>query len=221
MSSTDITETETTLETQLADMIAAGADLDEIAAAIAAATAGDAAMADDEGRPQVPDASSSERGYWNIRDRAAGDPARARDLAEWAIAKHHEAEDRLAADQEACDREMQRLQERMAKLRTRHERTISFFAGVLEQYADDYAPREKSVAMLNGTLRRRKNRALVSWDEKAALAWAVGQPEADELAPRVLAKAAVNAYLRESGAVVEFRREVEPPTPYTFVVERS
>lgn len=210
----------TELETQLADMIAAGADLDEIAAAIAAASAGDAAMADDEGRPQVPD-TGSERGYWNIRDRAAGDPARARDLAEWAIAKHAEAEDRLTADQEACDREMQRLQERMAKLRTRHERTISFFAGVLEQYADDYAPREKSVAMLHGTLRRRKNRTTVSWDEAAALAWAASQPEADELAPRRLAKAAVNAYLRDSGEVVEFRREVEPPTPYTFVVERS
>jgi len=212
-----VSETTEQLETQLADMIAAGADLDEIAAAIAAASS-ETPMEDDEGRPMVPDASSS-RGYWNIRDRANGDPAVARDLAEWAAAKYLQAQNALTADQEACDREMQRLQERMAKLRQRHQRTIDFLAGVLEEYADDYAPGTRSVSLLHGTLRLRKNRRLVSWSEEAAMAWALRQAEVDDLAPRRLSKSSVKAHLAATGEVVEFITEVDPPTPYTFVVE--
>jgi hypothetical protein len=212
-----VSETTEQLETQLADMIAAGADLDEIAAAIAAASS-ETPMEDDEGRPMVPDATSS-RGYWSIRDRANGDPAAARDLAEWALAKYLEAQDEMTADEEAFDRERQRIQERLKKLAAKYQRTMDFFAGVLEQYADDYAPGEKAVSLLHGTLRRRKNRKLVAWSEEAALAWALRQAEVDDLAPRRLSKSSVKAHLAATGEVVEFITEVDPPTPYTFVVE--
>lgn len=210
-------------------IIEEGAGLDEIMAALdeAGALNEDKQPRDDMERPVV-DRDDLPRGYWNIRDASGDDPAKARDLAEWACRKHKAAEDAIADIEETGERQIAQVrawvQEGTKKLQHRAE----FFEGVLDLYQQDFAPEDKTTKLVSGQIVRRKRPAELVRDEAAELAWAMQRPDVDELAPRRLSVSAVNAVLTkqpdgtftdENGQIVDFQHEQAPQIPYTFTVK--
>lgn len=209
-------------------LIEQGCDLEDIAEEIERL----GLMPDDEvetdgwGRPQLP--AETSRGYFNIRDKAEGDPDKARKIAEWALRKRSAALKQADEAQEAADWQIAQIRAWMEKQKTSVERKVRFFEGLLYEFMGDFHPGEQKVELVGGTLRFAKNRTSICWDEPAALAWAQEQEDVDRYAPRKLSRSAVKddlekkglAYaLKGSGEVVEFVREVEPDTPFTFKVE--
>ena len=215
------------LEAHLDALIADGAGLDDIAAELErlGLVAADELQVDDNDRPVIADGSS--RGYFNLRDRADGDPQRARDLAEWAIRQYRKAQQAAADANATAARHIEQI-ERWRKAETeKADRSSSFFEGVLERCMDDFGGGERSVKLIGGALKLRKNSTRISWDEPAALAWAMQQPNADDLAPRTLSKSAVKgeltkrdmAYYDGDGQPVEFVHDEPPAQPDSFRVE--
>lgn len=224
------------LEEHLDQIIAQGADLDDILLALEQSGALDDTKeaphppTDDLGRILLPEtAPASGRSYFNIRDRAAGDPQKARDLAEWALRQYRKALEQRNAANEAADRQIAMIEDWRKRQTEIANKNLSFFEGVLDQYREDFFPGEKRVDLIGGKLKLTKNRSLISWQEDLAREWALQQPNVDELAPRSLSKAAVKALLQkrpdgsyvvaETGEVVEFVRDVPPPIAETFKVE--
>lgn len=229
------------LEEYLQEAITEGADLDAIEAMIAAfvQAQGDETApppADDFGRPILdmsPDGTpppAGQRHYFNIRDKAEGDPNRAADLAAWAIRRYRAAQDTIGSVNKAAARQIAMI-EAWRKDQAKHaEAEASFFEGVLDQYHSDFANGETKVALPGGTLKLQKNRRTISWDEAAAKDWALQQiGRVDDYCPRGFSKSAVKAdlakrddgtyTLTETGEIVEFVRDVEPAVPFTFKVE--
>ena len=170
------------------------------------------------------------RGYFNIRDRAAGDPQAAQRLAEWALGKVRRARERIAAVNTAAAERVSDIEAwRQEQLRTA-EREDEFFIGVLDQYHADFSAGERTVKLPGGKLKLTKQRETVEWDDPAALAWALQQDNVDALAPRKLIRSAVKDGLANIGAdgatteygePVGFVRMVPPAQADKFTVELS
>jgi len=219
----------------LDEMIEQGAGLDELLAAVdAIGTEGEQpSPTDDMGRPTVgvPEPGEHKRSYWNIRDKADGDPALARDLAEWACRKHQEAEDAIAEIVEAADAQVARIREWQAGLTRKHQRRVEFFEGVLDLYQQDFAPEEKTTKLVGGQIVRRAMPPCKSTNEVECLEWALAREDVDALAPRRLALSEVNKRLKkqpdgtyadaETGEVVSFMRETPNPIPYKVTVKHG
>jgi len=223
---------EATLEESLEAMIAAGCGMEDLESVLAAAGVYEAepeapqAAHDDLGRPTLPD--DSERGYFNIRDKSEGDAQRAADLAEWCARKHKKAEGHIAEVMAHADAQVTQIRDWQKRQTKKSEAELAFFAGVLDLYQSDFHRGQQKVSLVNGTLRLKKNRTLIAWDEEAALAWAIEQPTCDDLAPRKLSKSSVKSLLdkrgmeyvlQDTGEVVPFVTETEPPMAFEFVVE--
>lgn len=221
----------------LDEMIEQGAGLDELLAAVDAQAApqdpGEEPQAietDDMGRPTV-EAVAYSRHYWNIRDAVDGDPARARDMAEWACRKHQEAEDAIAEVQEAADAQVARIREWQAGLTKKHQHRVEFFVGVLDLYQQDFAPDEKTTKLVAGQVVRRAMPPCKSTNEAEALEWALAREDVDALAPRRLSLSEVNKRLKkqadgsyadtDTGEVVSFMRETPNPIPYKVTVKHG
>jgi len=216
------------LEQTLEEMIAAGAGLQELEEALMAAgvTEEGTEPMDDQGRPVLPNASP--RGYYNIRDHAMGDPLKATELAEWAIRKYKTVAHQETWVHDHASAQIAQIKEWEQQQTARLERQRKFWEGVLDQYMQDFHAGSKRVDLIHGTLRLKKCRATISWDEEAALRWALQQERVDDFAPRKISKSAIKAVLTKSGLqyvvsdtgeVVEFVRDVEPAQEYEFDVE--
>lgn len=225
------------LEDYVAGLAEAGFNLDIITAEIERI----AAMSDDEyaalprdgsGRI-VMDAATEQpgaRSYFNIRDRAAGDPMAAQRLAEWALGKVRRARERIAAVNTAAAERVSDIEAwRQEQLRVA-EREDEFFVGVLDQYQQDFAEGERTVKLPGGKLKLTKQRDTIKWDDEGALGWACGQDDVDDLAPRKLSRSAVKARLTEhdsgffvtdAGELVSWVQMVPPAQADKFTVELS
>lgn len=224
------------LEEHLDSIIAKGAGLDDIMAALEASGALDdtgtapQADTDDLGRVLLPETSpTSSRHYFNIRDRADGDPTKAQDLAQWALRQYRKALEQRNAAVEAASRQIAMVEAWRQQQTDAADKQLSFFEGVLDQYREDFCPDEKTVKLIGGKLKVTKNCRLISWQEDLAKAWALQQVNVDDLCPRGFSKSAVKSLLTkqgdgsyvlsDTGETVEFVRDVDPPLAETFKVE--
>lgn len=225
------------LEEYLQEIITEGADLDEIAALVDAITSMVAEQnvpVDDFGRPLLPvdQTVTGKRNFFNLRDRAAGDPAKAQDLATWALARYRKAMEQVKATDEAAARQQAMIEAWRQEQTKKAQAEAAFFEGVLDQYREDFAAGEKTVKLPGGALKLTKNRSTISWDEDTAKQWALQQADrVDDYCPRGFSKSAVKAdltkrddgtyALTDTGEIVEFVKDVEPAVPYSFKVELS
>lgn len=223
------------LEEYLQERITDGADLEEIAnlvEAFANQVAQDEMPVDDFGRPLLPveQTATGKRNFFNIRDRADGDPNKAQDLATWALARYRKAMEQIKSTDEAAARQQAMIDAWRQEQLKKAEAEAAFFEGVLDQYREDFAPTEKTVKLPGGALKLTKNRALISWDEEAAKQWALAQADrVDDYCPRGFSKSAVKGdltkradgtyALTETGEIVEFVKDLEPAVPFSFKVE--
>lgn len=218
-----------TMERWVDEQVAAGADLSDIIAALEAMD--ETAEVDDQGRPMIaePEAEGRTRKYFNIRDRANGDPIAAKNLAQWALNRYRKSLAKIAEVNAVAAQQMAQIEAWRDAEAKKIERDSQFFAGVLDQYREDFAPDERSVALIGGKLKLTKNRARISWQDDQAREWALTQPNVDDLCPRSLSKAAVKSLLErrkdgsyvlaETGEVVDFVCDVEPADRDSFSVE--
>lgn len=234
----------TELEEHLDALATGGADLDAIYAELArvgeiTAEEYEALPRDGAGRIIIATADelvatsdaevvSGTRGYFNIRDRAAGDPAAAFTLAEWALRRYRAALAEVAEVDEAAAWRQAQVEAWRAKESQKATRTAEFFEGVLDQYMSDFASEERSVVLPGGKLKLIKQRENIEWDEPGATAWALAQDDVDDLAPRKLSRSAVKARLAkisnegavtDDGEAVAFVRMVPPAMRDKFSVE--
>ena len=103
---------------------------------------------------------------------------------------------------------------------------IEWIDHLLEMYAHDFHPQDKTVRLPSAELKRRANRAKIEWAEDDALRYQ--EQRWPEDVTRKLNKAALKERLKkaggggyvdaETGEFVEFVREVPPETPETFTV---
>lgn len=237
MSAQRLTDAQAELESYVEGLAEAGYSLDAITAEVERI----AAMSDDEyaalqrdgsGRITIDATDEAQapghRSYFNIRDRAQGDPAAAQRLAEWALAKYRKAQERIAAVNEAAAARLADIEAWRTVEVAKAERETEFFTGVLDQYHSDFAEGERTIKLVGGRLKLTKQVDVKQWDEKAALAWAREQTDADTLAPRSISKSAINDVLTKrddgtfqtkAGAAVTFLRMVPPATRDRFSVE--
>ena len=144
--------------------------------------------------------TGSDRGWWNIRDVAAGDPTKARDLAEWVLRKRGKARKALAEAQAAYDRNLAQLKLWLERYQKEAARTDAFAEATLAEYMTDFHEGEKTLPMIAvPKLRWTKERDHIKWDEPGALAWAEEREDVDEVAPRSLKKSEAKARLEKRG----------------------
>ncbi len=156
---------------------------------------------------------------------AGGNAARAMVIAE----EYAEKRASLLMQQrlnEHCYREkLARLDEWMASEEERIGKRIEWIDHLLELYARDFHPQDKTVRLPSAELKRRANRAKIEWAEDDALRYQ--EQRWPEDVTRKLNKAALKERLKKSGGgyvdaetgeFVEFVREVPPETPETFTV---
>lgn len=185
----------------------------------------------DGSEPQVPDYEAPDQvretaeGEVSIAAWTDGDPVRA------AIKADEFAEERLSLLMQQrlnehiyreklakLDRWMQAEEERIAK-------RVDWIDNLLEVYAHDFHPDEKTVRLPNAELKRRKNRSRVEWSEDAALHYQ--QERYPEDVTQKLSKSALKDrlverdgrfYDAETGEELEFVRKAPPEEPETFSV---
>lgn len=215
------------LTTYLNQLIEDNIGLADLEAAITAAEP----VTDPDGkqRPRV-EAADFPRGYWNIRDKAEGNPVAARDLAEWAMRKHQANEDAIAEVQATADRQRAQIAEWEQKQTRKLEREVDFFEFLLDEYQRDFHTDEKTTSLIGGKIKRRAMPPVTERNEEAALAWAL------ERGDETLLKYSVNlAALKQrlekqadgtfkdadTGEVVPWQHEVPNPIPYRLTIEHS
>lgn len=211
------------LEQWVDDRIAAGADVADVIAALEALDASGGETQDEAQTEQ----HKATLGGFRIKDRAA-DPVAARNLAQWALGKYRRA---ITAQDEVnafVDAQKAQIEEYRKAQCEKHEKSAAFFASVLDQYQADFGGGERTVKLIGGALKLTKNRVAISWQNDLAEAWALAQPDVDELAPRKWSKAAVKSrlisredgsfILADSGEVVDFVCNVEPEERDSFKV---
>jgi len=232
------TDAQIQLEEHMDALVAGGAGLDEILAELdrLGLVEGDNAPQDDAGRPVVavdcPDEAQSAgaRPYFNIRDRAAGNPVAARELAEWALRQYRKAMTAKGDADEAAARQVAMIEAWRAGQVAKADRDAAFFEGLLDQYQEDFGCGERTLKLIGGALKLKKNKRLIYWQEDRAKQWAMAQTDkVDDLCPRGFAKSAVKSLLTkrpdgsyiltETGEVVDWVKDVDPPTADTFTVE--
>lgn len=105
-------------------------------------------------------------------------------------------------------------------------REEAFGANLLEVYAHDFHPDEKTVALPDATLKRRANRGTLEWDEDEALRYQREHYPEDvtqKLAKKRLRDRLVQRggewFDEHTGEQITFLREVPPEKPETFTVE--
>lgn len=158
-------------------------------------------------------------------------PAEAMSMADWAAAKHRRALARAEEIEETAKRQIEQVTRWKERAVKPYQQAMSFFAYVLEEYFGDFHEGETSVDLPCGAkLRMKKNRAAISWDEDAALAF-VRENGIMEAVKESLLKTPLKATLdkrtdgsfayRDTGEIVDFVREVPPDEERTFEVAQS
>ena len=194
---------EVEMEQHLQEFLDAGAGLEDLEAELERLGLYDdeTVTVDDDGTLRLwQDESASERSYFNIRDRAAGDPTKARDLAEWVLRKRAKARKALAEAQAAYDRNLAQLKLWLERYQKEAARTDAFAEATLAEYMTDFHEGEKTLPMIAvPKLRWTKERDRIKWDEPGALAWAEEREDVDEVAPRSLKTSEAKARLEKKG----------------------
>jgi len=175
--------------------------------------------------------TTSQRHYWNIRDAAAGDPEKARSLAEWVLRKLLKAEKSQTDAQAAYDLNLAQMKTWLKRFATEAERTTAFAETALSEYMLDFHPDEKTLPMIAvEKLRWTKERDHIVWDEAGALAWALESDHVDVAAPRSLSKSGTKGLLEkradgyydsDTGEKVAFVRDDPPERPVRFEIVRG
>lgn len=171
------------------------------------------------------------RRYWNIRDVVGGVAEKAWDLVNWALWRHNQALKTIEQAQLKADLQRLQIQHWQEHEQRAAKRTVQYFEGVLYQARLDFYPGNETVTFPNGKLCMTKQRAKIRWDEDAALVWAAGRPDVDDLAPRKLSRSATKAVLvkmktggmyvlADTGEVVTFVEDVAPDPPYEFEIKQ-
>lgn len=205
------------LEAWVDEQIAAGADVADVIAALEAMDAGEA----DETH------AATVSGF-RIKHRAGGDPVAAGRLAQWALNKYRRAAKRMAEVDAIAAAQVAQVEAWRKHEAQKTQGTMDFFGGVLHDYHDDFAPDEKTLPLVGGKLKVRKNRDVISWQDDLARQWALQQPNVDDLAPRAISRSAIKSgltkredgsYVTADGEVVDFVHDVPPQEPTSFSVE--
>ena len=194
---------EAEMEQHLQALLDAGAGLEDLEAELERLGLLDeeTVTVDDDGTLRLwLDETTTERGYWNIRDHVAGDPQAARSLAEWVLRKRAKARKALAEAQEAYDRNLAQMKLWLKRFEAEVARTVAFAEATLAEYMLDFHEGEKALAMIAAEkLRWTKERDRIQWDEPGALAWAEEREDVDAIAPRSLKKSEAKARLEKKG----------------------
>jgi hypothetical protein len=164
-------------------------------------------------------------GEVSINRWAGGNPARAMVIAEEYAERRASLLMQQRLNEYTYKQKLARLDEWMAAEEERLGKRIEWIDHLLEMYAHDFHPKDKTVRLPSAELKRRANRARIEWAEDDALRYQ--EQRWPEDVTRKLNKAALKERLKKSGGgyvdtetgeFVEFVREVPPETPETFTV---
>ena len=145
--------------------------------------------------------------------------------ADWALRKIREDERILAGHEETAQREIERVNEWIERMRHKAASDTAYLRGALESYmrgVNDVDPKRKSLALPNGSLQLRKDLAKWNWPETGEEYSALLSYATEHKLTRVrveLDKAGIKkaCCITDAGQVVDANGEIVPG----IIVEES
>jgi len=224
MAAADFNRSKESVGEYMARKLEDGLNIEEIAALVEQLA--EDGWLDQAARPEGAEETAADT--YSVAEVSQGDRDKAYDLLRWHLRKRNAAREAMAEKQAMADLQITQVNEWLAKETKSLTQKVAWHEGNVTYAMQTVFADDDKLSFPEGVVKRSKNRATIWWDEEAALAYALQQPNVDELAPRKLAKQplkdtltkAGNVYtVAETGEIVSFVAMIDPEEPYSIKIE--
>jgi len=224
MVAADFNRSKESVEEFMARKLEEGLDIEEISALVDQLA--EDGWLDQAARPEGAEETAADT--YSVAAISEGDREKAYDLMRWHLRKRNAAREAMAEKQAMADLQIAQVKKWLEKETKALTQKVTWHEGNITWAMKTVFEDDDKLSFPEGTVKCSKNRATIWWDEEAALAYALKQPNVDELAPRKLAKQplkdtltkAGNAYtVSETGEIVPFVAMIDPEELYSITIE--